>query len=132
MREIVKRLMENNRVDEMAYDRSDAINRCASLGKKFITHFHKVYVGGLDDVDFPHHCQEMQTWYEDVRSIRLKSNKKLLTVMNLLDWFFTVGSSIEDYLPEVTEAHCYDEFIDILVDNDNVEESFKLVLGGDT
>ena len=45
MKEIVKRLMKNHRIDEMAYERNDAIDRCASLGKKFIAHFHKVYLG---------------------------------------------------------------------------------------
>ena len=128
MKEIVKRLMKNHRIDEMAYERNDAIDRCASLGKKFIEHFHKVYLGGLNDVDFSHHCAEMQNWYEDVRSIRLKSNKKLLTIMNLSDWFFSAGAGVEDFLYDPREVEAYDYFVDTLVTNDNVEESFNLIL----
>lgn len=115
MSEIVKRLMENRRLHEMAYERSDAIDRCASLGKEFVEHFHKIYQSGIKDKDFNHHCQEMQSWYESVSKIVLKSNKKLISNNQLIDWFFTVGSSVEYLFHDEGEIDLYNKFMIILL-----------------
>ena len=51
-------------IKEMAYNRSDAINRCADLGEQFISHFNKIMdAGDINDPDFIHHCTEMDAWY---------------------------------------------------------------------
>lgn len=110
MEDIIKKLMENHRVDEMAMEQSKAISMCRSLGKQFIEHFHKVYVGGLKDRDYKHHCHEMQTWYNDAKSIKLKSNNKVISRIHLVDWFFTVGAGVDDFLHDEDEIDMYEEF----------------------
>lgn len=114
MDEIVKRL---HRVCEMAYERRDAIDRCASLGEKFIEHFHKVYSLGVEDRDFEHHCQEMQSWYDSVKDIVLKSSNRKLSNNQLIDWFFTKGSSTEYLFKDEVEVDEYNEFIVNLLSN---------------
>ena len=37
------RKLDEELLNEMAMSRADAIDRCISLGKKFLEHFHKVY-----------------------------------------------------------------------------------------
>lgn len=77
------------KITEMAYDRSDAINRCAKVGKQFVNHFNKVMAsGGMNDPDFIYHCDaEMASWLDDVRKIVLKYNHKRLNSEQLMDWF---------------------------------------------
>lgn len=111
MEEIVNRLIENHRIDEMAYERADAIDKCDRLGKQFIDHFHKVYAGGVSDNDFQHHCQEMQAWYDDVKDIILRYNKKRLSNDQLVNWFFTKGSSVEVLFKDDSEGDTYDELM---------------------
>lgn len=111
MEPIIKRLIENHRVDEMAYERSDAIDRCASLGKRFIEHFIKAYLEGNSSDDFKHHCQEMQSWFDEVSSIVLKSNKKVISNNQLIDWFFTRGSSVDLLFDDEDMIDIYNEFM---------------------
>lgn len=85
---------------EMAYTRPDAIDRCYSLGQKFAEHFIKVCKEGKNSEDYTHHCIEMQNWWDSVKGIRLKGNNKLISVSNLIDWFFTLGKDPEDFIPE--------------------------------
>lgn len=108
---------------EMAYERNDAIERCANLGKQFIEHFKKVVDGGVNDDDFGHHCNEMQVWYNDVKNIVLKYNKKKITNSQLIDWFFTIGSSVE-YILDDKYVDFYEDFIIILLNNGSVASSF--------
>lgn len=110
MDEIIRRLSEN-RLDEMAMSQDKAIDQCRSLGKQFIEHYHKVYIGGINDIDFDHHCHEMQTWYNDINSIILKSTKRRLTNTDKMDWFFTVGAVPEDFLDDLDEVEEYNKFI---------------------
>ena len=117
MDDTVRRLMESHRIDEMALSRGDAIDRCINLGKQFIEHFHKVYVEEIESRDFNHHCQEMQSWYDSVSSIRLKTNNKFLTNTQLIDWFFTLGANVEDYLDNDEEVEHYNNFIVELLSN---------------
>lgn len=93
------------KIFEMAYSRSDAIDRCASLGKQFIKHFIKIMdAGGINDPDFIHHCDiEMFSWLNEVKNIRLKPKNKALNSEYLMDWFFTTGSSIDVVIPESYE-----------------------------
>ena len=131
MEHIIKKMMENHRLDEMSTTRADAILKCISLGKQFIEHFHKVYVGGLKDKDFEHHCHEMQTWYNDINSIKLKSNNKSLTKVNKIDWFFTAGASTEDLLPEGNELDMYENLIiRLLATNNKIVDLMRELLEG--
>lgn len=83
----------------MAMVKADAIELCMNLGKKFVEHFNKVVTEGVDSPSFSHHCDEMQAWYGKVSSIVLKHNNKEIRKDQLWDWFFTVGTDIEELIP---------------------------------
>ena len=107
-------------LNEMAMAQSDAIEICMSLGKKFIEHYAKVredQKSGSDD-NLRHHIVEMQTWWDKVRKIYLKKNNKIITHINLSDWFFSVGSSIEEFLPNEYCEGYNDLMIKMLNDRD--------------
>ena len=114
-------------IEEMAYHRSDAIDRCANLGKQFIEHFNKIMTaGGLEDPDFIHHCDaEMATWLNDVRNITLKPKNKRLNSEYLMDWFFTIGSSIDIIIPDEYES-IYSNFVAKLLADKNKKVSVAL------
>lgn len=128
MEEIISRLMDNHRVDEMALKRADAIELCMSLGSKFIEHFHKIYVGGLQDIDFNHHCHEMQAWYDKASSIVIKATKKSISNSELNDWFFTVGSSVDSLLNDSDEIDKYEIFMKKLDRGDSIKELLTDIL----
>lgn len=109
--------MKFNTINEMAYDRSYVIDTCYSLGMQFIKHFEKVYSLGINDKDFKHHCQEMQTWYDTVKNMVLKSNNKRIDNDQLVNWFFTAGSSIEVLFGNDEAGNIYDELIAELISN---------------
>ena len=104
-------------LNEMAFDRKDAIERCNSLGTNFINHFIEVFAKGKNDKDFQHHCQEMQAWYDNVSSIVLKHTKKLITTKNLIDWFFTKGSLPKYIFSNHREVTAYNKLIALLTNN---------------
>lgn len=85
---------------EMAYTHTKAMDLCYSLGKKFAEHFIKICKEGKDSNDFTHHCIEMQSWWDEVKDIRLKESKKKISYSDLNDWFFTLGKDPEDFIPE--------------------------------
>lgn len=118
-------------IKEMSYNRSDAIDRCANLGKQFINHFIKVMnAGGIKDPDFIHHCDtEMAAWFNDVKEITLKPKSKLLSSDQLMDWFFTKGSSIDILLKDDNEKYqdIYSSFIAKLLADKNKKISIALI-----
>ena len=73
---------------EMAYTHTKAMDLCYSLGKKFAEHFIKICKEGKDSNDFTPHCIEMQSWWDEVKDIRLKESKKKISYSDLNDWFF--------------------------------------------
>lgn len=83
---------------EMAMSRAEAIDICMSLGKQFVEHFNKVCKEGKTGKDFQHHCQEMQSWYDKVKNIKLRHTKRFIQPTNLYDWFFTCGAEVEDFV----------------------------------
>lgn len=109
--------MKFNTLNEMAYSRQDLIEKCSNLGLKFIEHFKKVYQGGLSDRDFKHHCQEMQSWYDNIKSSVIKTSKHPISNEQLVDWFFTAGSSIEVLFGNDEAGDIYDELIGELICN---------------
>lgn len=112
------KFIKEDYLTEMAYKRTDAIDRCFNLGKKFTEHFNTIAKLGKDDVDFKHHCQELQSWYDSVKSIKLKENNKYITRGNLWDWFFTVGQNVEDVILEPYQE-LYEDFCFTLLSNSN-------------
>lgn len=105
-------------LSEMAMERSDAIGKCVELGNEFIEHFIKVADEGPYNRDFEYHCKEMQTWWNLVTDIQLKYNKKLISNSQLMDWFFSRGSSIEYIIPTKYQD-AYEEFCINLLKNKN-------------
>jgi len=93
------------------------------FGKKFIEHFHKIYNEGKTSENFNHHCAEMQCWLDKCRKIKLKSNNKYLTPVNLIDWFFTAGAGIDEDngFTDYAEIDTYNEFILALAANKDVK-----------
>lgn len=115
-----------NHLNEMAYSRGDAIEFCHNLAKQFIVHFDKV----CNDTDIntrKHHIQEMQTWYNTIKDIKLKHNNKKLNNQQIMDWFLTSGSSTEDLFDNQTIAELYDKMIPYLLISDSVESAIKRI-----
>lgn len=107
------RFIKEDVLNGMAIERQDAIDRCYRLGKQFISHFHKIYKEGKNSLDFNHHCQEMQTWLDSCRDIRLKATNRLVTPSNLIDWFFTATGNIDEDngFDSYEEIDAYNEFM---------------------
>lgn len=106
-------------LNERAFSRMDAMDKCIDLGKQFIDHFHKIYEEGKNSKDFVHHCTEMQAWLNYVRSIKLKTTKRYLTPSDLIDWFFTAGECIDadNGFDTYEEVDLYNEFFLALAAN---------------
>lgn len=106
-------------LNEMAMSRMDAMDKCIDLGRQFIEHFHKVYAEGKNSKDFVHHCTEMQSWLNYVRSIKLKTTNRYLTPSDLIDWFFTAGECIDadNGFDTYEEIDLYNEFFLALAAN---------------
>ena len=113
---------------EMAYVRADAIDHCSTLGKRFVEHFIKICDEGVTSPDFRHHCQEMQSWWDDVKGIKLKEDKKLISVSNLNDWFFTLGRDPEDFIPEYALGVYTKLYLSLLSNRDTAKVE-NLMLG---
>lgn len=113
-------------LNEMSMDRSDAIDRCLSLGEKFAEHFNKVMEEGQDSPDFKHHCHEMQVWFDTTKKITLKPKGKYLTIEYWIDWFFTAGQTVEKLIDSKYEDE-YEVLIRELIfdKNKRVEEIVK-------
>lgn len=114
-------------LNEMAYTRPEAMERCASLGKKFIEHFNKIY-NNSKSKDLNHWCAEMQAWFDSMDDIKLKSTKKALTRAKRNDWFYSFGSTWESFFnDDEAESSKYEEFIDALEKSKDVYISIKEV-----
>ena len=120
-------------LNEMALSREIAVDRCIGLGRRFIEHFKKIYDAiNSNNLEFiAHWCKEMQTWLDDAKDIKLKSNNKYLSFANLYDWFFTAGSDYSDYFKDSICDEKYEELIDyIMKENKSVYESIQIIFGG--
>lgn len=98
------------KINEMATDKSSAIELCRSLGHRFIEYFLKLTKETSRSSYFKHHCKEMQVWYNDAESIILKYNHKRISNTQLSDWFFTCGESVEDIISD-NDINKYEQFI---------------------
>lgn len=119
--------LEEQCLNEMAYSRVDAMERCYSLGKRFIEHFDKIYKEP-DCQAVNHWCGEMQGWYNKIRDITLKPNNKHLNRTQMRDWFYTFGSDPTEYFDSLDENEVYEEFIDELENTDNVSGAIKKIV----
>lgn len=97
---------------DMALSRADAMERCISLGKRFIEHFDKIYKNP-NDSSVQHWKGEMKGWLDSVKEIKLKNTNKPLLNTELHDWFFTAGANVGDFIksPLTDEITAYDKFI---------------------
>lgn len=117
------------KIDDMAIQRRDAIDRCISLGEKFIEHFHKIYKNP-NDINVNHWMGEMQGWLDTVKRIRLKESKDFILDGDLYDWFYTAGSSPDVIVPEMyyDELKIYDKFAMKCLNNNDVRNSIREVI----
>lgn len=97
-------------LNEMSMPRADAIDRCVSLGKKFIEHFDKIYKEPTSEA-VNHWVTEMTGWYNSVKEIRVKPNNKFLTITTINDSFFTAGAEPTDFVEmSEEELQVYERF----------------------
>ena len=115
------KLVEKIELNEMAYSQRAAVNRCGDLGYEFATHFVKIMDDGANHEDFAHRCKEMQAWWNKVKSIKLKSNNKIISNKNLFDWFFTYGSDVAGVIENEEYRIAYEALINELLKNRNRE-----------
>lgn len=118
----------DNILNEMAFERSDGVKLCIDLGYEFVSHFKKTFDNGASALDFKHHCAEMQAWWNKIREIKWKFNKKQISKIDLIDLFFTCGSDVETILGDEYEE-VYEKFILILLQdyNTSIEEAFMQI-----
>ena len=113
------------RITEMATTRSDAIETCINLSKKFVEHFKKGYAEGVTSPTFHHHCSEMQRWWNTVNHFVFRHNNRRISPSELIDWFFLGGSDIDTLFDGDTQkGQVYEEFMMEMMyhrDTSNVE-----------
>ena len=107
-------------LNEMASPRAHAIDICISLGEEFIEHFKEICQKGVSDRDFKHHCQELQAWYDKIKKIVIKQTNKKISKIQMIDWFFTCGSSLEELFDDDDIQTKYEEFIIKLLESDDL------------
>ena len=113
--------IKDNGLFDMALTRQDAIDRCISLGKKFIEHFDKIY-NDRNNNAFNHWAKEMKTWLNQVKEIKLKPKNNYILNGQLRDWFFTAGAAPEDFMlnPDDKELRMYDSFCEKLLSGKDI------------
>lgn len=106
--------------------RPEAVDYCIRLGNNFINEFHYLYNNctSCDNVLRDFVIMKMQQKLNIVRSIQLEETKKMLTPVNMIDWFFTGGACIDkdqgfnddveiDYYNEVILALAANRTLDV-------------------
>ncbi|MBP0990187.1 MAG: phosphatase PAP2 family protein [Oscillospiraceae bacterium] len=113
-------------IRDFALSRRDAMDRCIGLGKKFIMHFDKVY-HNPSSRDTSHWKNEMQSWWNSIKQIKLKERNAELLNGEIRDWFLTAGANPEDFMTnaDFEEKKAYDIFSENILRNNNVELSFS-------
>lgn len=109
-----------DRLNEMAFSRQDAIDRCVGLGKKFVEHFDKIY-NNRNSIDIEHWTTEMESWWNKVKDIKMASNNRTIRDVDLLNWFFDGGQLASDFMTsndDGKEAEVFDKFARKLLNRD--------------
>lgn len=116
------------RISDMALSRADAMDRCISLGKRFIEHFDKVYKEPNSQAR-SHWAGEMQGWLNSVRQIKLKTTNDAILDGDLRDWFFTAGANPQDFMtsPTSEELKAYDKFTTSVINGNSVVNALNSV-----
>lgn len=117
------------KIEDMVYARSEAIEKCNSLAKEFIIHFKKICEEPKSQA-VNHWCDEMQGWLNEARDITLKHNNKKITFVNLIDWFFTKGQTVEELFESEMIQDKYNDFISKIAKNNyDVKITIKEIFG---
>lgn len=82
--------------EEIILSKSDAIDICLGIGEKFIRRYTGCIASGSGASERA--ADEMQAWWDKARRIKLLETERPLTDINLIDWFFTAGGAVEDYM----------------------------------
>lgn len=118
------------KINDLSIERQDAVDRCYNLGKKFLEHFDKIYNNQENQEVINHWSNEMISWYEAVKTLRLKQNNKHLSMTNLRDWFFTACAEPKDFFTsnnKELEEEIYDKFYLDLLNTNDIKQSLKNV-----
>lgn len=101
---------------EMSMPKSEICYRSSRLGRQFIDHFNKVLndLQSETNTSLSHHCQEMQSWWDYVRHLTYKHNKKYVSDKDMIEWFFSGGGNYEDTVDNVS---MYKQLIDCMLTN---------------
>ena len=102
--------------------RNDASLLCIKLGKEFVSNFHIMYQDykQLSVESYILLCVALQENFNIMNDIVLKYCKNHLTFSKKLDWFYSFGSSYEEYFNDDAESEVYEYFIDELESSKNV------------
>lgn len=113
---------------DIVLSRTDAMDRCISLGKKFIQHFDKIYKHPESDARI-HWMTEMESWYKKVKEIKLKQSNDYILSGELRDWFFTAGANPQDFMQNPTneELKIYDNFTNKLISGNNIQTALRSI-----
>ncbi len=112
------------KIQDMAMNRRQAMNRAMDLAPRFVEHFNKIY-NNRSSIDVNHWASEMQAWLDQILGIKLKETKKPLSLQEKMDWFFTNGSDSETLFKDQAEAMVYDDFIEKVAFNNDVKKSLN-------
>lgn len=113
-------------------DTIETFKKVMDLAPQFIKHFDKIYTAKRYDKIYNNTDSkligcwvvEMQAWLNAVLAIRLSGTNRPLSLQQKIEWFFSCGSDSETLFPgNPTEAEVYDDFVDLLAINNNVEAS---------
>lgn len=107
--------LEEDVLLEMATTRRDAIMICQTLGEEILEHFLKCIEEGFDDINFKHHCGEIQGWFSRAERIVLKETKKKINNEQLRDWCFYQLSTPECLIQDSNIANMYTRFTDTML-----------------
>lgn len=101
---------------EMSMPKSEICYRSSRLGRQFIDHFNKVLndLQSETNTSLSHHCQEMQSWWDYVRHLTYKHNKKYVSDKDMIEWFFSGGGNYEDTVDSVS---MYEQLINRMLHN---------------
>lgn len=119
----VKEKLNDTSINDLAMSKSDAADICMGLGKKFMQHFAKI----CNQPQSPareHWIAEMQSWWNKVRVIKLKSTNRFLPTHLIVEWFLTAGTSPDTYLRGET-IHQYEKFMDLLLTTRDLRGSIQ-------
>ena len=114
-------------INDMALSRTDAMDRCISLGKRFIEHFDKIYKN-RNSQDVQHWMSEMSGWLKSVRQIKLKQTNDYILSGDLRDWFFTAGANPRDFMknPNYEEEKTYNDFVEKLIRGNDIKSALNI------